>query len=115
MLKKETHMSDVQQSKLLLLTNKTVLITGAAKGIGRGIAIEMAREGADVIVADVDEEESQKTLRLIRDLERSCLAVPTDVRDIGQNNRLIDRVLETFGKIDILVNNAGLNTPGVDR
>jgi len=108
-------MLNAQQSKISLLTNKTVLITGAAKGIGRGIAIEMAREGADVVIADVDEEESQKTLRLIRDLERSCLAVPTDVRDIEQNNRLVDRVLETFGKIDILVNNAGINTPGVDR
>src|SRR5436309_807862 len=108
-------MSDAQKNKHSLLTNKTVIITGAAKGIGRGIAIEMAREGADVVVADIDEEESQKTIDLIRGLEGSCLAVPTDVRDIEQNNRLVDRVLETYGKIDILVNNAGLNTPGVDR
>ena len=95
-----------------LLNQQIAIITGAAKGIGRGIAIEMAQEGADVVLADIDEEGIDETKRIISTIGRRCLSVLTDIQEIEQGRRLIDTALQQFGKVDILVNNAGVNTPG---
>ena len=95
-----------------LLNQQIAIITGAAKGIGRGIAIEMAQEGADVVLADIDEEGMDETKRMILTSGRRCLSVRTDIQEIEQGRRLIDTALQQFGKVDILVNNAGVNTPG---
>ncbi len=103
---------DENNSESLLLENRIVIITGAAKGIGRGIAIEMAREGAQVVLADIDVEGSQTTRELVQEFGREALIVPTDVKSEEQNDRLVDDTLKHFGKIDILVNNAGINVGG---
>jgi NAD(P)-dependent dehydrogenase (short-subunit alcohol dehydrogenase family) len=101
-----------EQKPLLLLADQVAIVTGAAKGIGRGIAVELARAGATVVLADVDEVEMDETKRLVSELGRVCLSVHTDVQDTEQGRRLVDVALQQFGAIDILVNNAGINTPG---
>ena len=93
------------------LTGKTAIVTGAAKGIGRGIAEAFAREGADVAIADIaTSEQAQPVLAAIRLAGRNTLYVHTDVADEQQVRAMVDAVLEGFGHIDILVNNAGIFT-----
>ncbi|HEY4389593.1 MAG TPA: SDR family oxidoreductase [Ktedonobacteraceae bacterium] len=108
-------MPETEEQKPLLLAHQTSIVTGAAKGIGRGIAIEMARAGAAVVIADVDDEGMEETKRLITDIGGICLSVHTDVQDTEQGRQLVDAALQQFGTIDILVNNAGINTPGARR
>jgi 3-oxoacyl-[acyl-carrier protein] reductase len=88
--------------------NKIVIVTGAAHGIGRAIAVRFGSEGAQVIVNDVNEQGVNDTVQAIT--EQGGLAIPgvADVSDKGQVNRLFDTVLEHFGTVDVLVNNAGL-------
>lgn len=95
-----------------LLENKVAVITGAAKGIGRGIAIEMAKEGASIAIADIDKVGSRTTEAKIKQLGGNVLVIATDVSNSQQNDRLVDETLKEFGGIDILVNNAGINTEG---
>jgi NAD(P)-dependent dehydrogenase (short-subunit alcohol dehydrogenase family) len=91
------------------LKNKVALITGASRGIGQVIAIEMARSGADVAIASRKLPDLEKVAEEIRKTGRKCLPVPAHVGKIEEINNLVKRVLEEFGKIDILVNNAGTN------
>ncbi|NQW17027.1 MAG: SDR family oxidoreductase [Chloroflexi bacterium] len=91
----------------MLLEGKKALITGARKGIGRGIAVRFAQEGADVGIADiVDDAETQKTVDLIRAEGRSGELFVADVSTTSGIGSLYERHLEKFGRIDILVNNA---------
>jgi 3-oxoacyl-[acyl-carrier protein] reductase len=93
------------------LAGKVAIVTGAAHGIGRGIAEAFALEGADVAVADVaTAEQAQPVLDAIRQSGRKALFVRTDVADEQQVRAMVDSVLETFGHVDILVNNAGIFT-----
>jgi 3-oxoacyl-[acyl-carrier protein] reductase len=93
------------------LAGKVAIVTGAAHGIGRGIAEAFALEGADVAIADVaTAEQAQPVLDAIRQNGRKALFVRTDVADEQQVRAMVDRVLETFGHVDILVNNAGIFT-----
>jgi citronellol/citronellal dehydrogenase len=89
-------------------------VTGASRGIGKALAIRLAREGADVVVAAKSERSTEhlpgsihETADEIRTLGPRALAVPTDVRDEEAVRRMIGRTIEEFGRIDILVNNAG--------
>ncbi len=101
------------------LTDRTAVVTGGGAGIGRGIAIELAREGADIVVADLDEEptlpeekERGTTVELVEEMGRSAEFVKTDVTDEDQVSSLMDATAEQFGGIDILVNNAGIAGKG---
>jgi 3-oxoacyl-[acyl-carrier protein] reductase len=86
-------------------------VTGSASGIGKGIAIAFAREGADVIVADrVVEGDAAEVLGSIRKLGRDALFVRTDVSDAKSVQAMADAALARFGRVDILVNNAGIFT-----
>lgn len=96
------------------LSGKTAIVTGAAKGIGRGIAEAFAREGADVAIADIaSAEQAQPALAAIHQTGRNALFVHTDVASEQQVQAMVETVLEAFGHIDILVNNAGIFTQGL--
>ncbi len=88
------------------LNGKVALVTGAGRGIGRGIALEFAREGASVVIAEIDPEGGQNTLREIEKEGGRAITVTTDVRSREQVNRAVSAAVEAFGTVDILVNNA---------
>lgn len=91
-------------------------MTGAGKGIGRAIGLELAREGANIVIVDIDLEEAEKVSQDIRSTGRKSLAIRTDVRRASEVDSMVDKTVEEFGKIDILVNNAGVSSmaPVVD-
>jgi len=88
------------------LKDKVAIVTGAGRGIGRAIALALAKEGANVVVAD--KEPGHETISMIRGLGRSALYVGVDVSDVDSVENLVSRTVEQFGKIDVLVNNAGV-------
>ena len=87
------------------LTDQVAIVTGAARGIGQASALALAREGANIVVADV--RECRETVGRVRELGRKALDVPTDVTRRDSVRQLVERVVAEFGRIDILVNNAG--------
>jgi 2-deoxy-D-gluconate 3-dehydrogenase len=89
------------------LEGKVAIVTGGSKGIGRGIALAFARAGASVALAARGAEDLERTAADVEGEGGSALAIPTDVGDIEQIQRLVDRTVEAFGTVDILVNNAG--------
>ena len=90
------------------LKDKVALITGGARGIGKAIALAYAKEGADIVVADVNLEEAEKTAKEIELLGRKALALTMDVTDYTKVEEVVNKILDKFAKIDILVNNAGI-------
>jgi 3-oxoacyl-[acyl-carrier protein] reductase len=93
------------------LEGRTALITGAASGIGKGIAIAFAHEGANIVVADrVDEANATEVLDGIREHGVEALFVHTDVSDEESVRSMAAAALDRFGRVDILVNNAGIFT-----
>lgn len=95
------------------LNGKTALVTGAAQGIGREIALALASDGADVAICDVNLEAAQKTAGDIEAKGKKSLAVKANVAASGDVTAMIDQVVEKFGRIDILVNNAGITRDGL--
>lgn len=94
-----------------VLEGRTALVTGAARGIGRAIALAFAREGADVAINDYKHlEEAREVVRQIEAGGRRALAVEADVSQEEPVRAMVERVLDAFGRIDILVNNAGIAT-----
>ena len=90
------------------LKDKVSLITGGARGIGKAIALAFAKEGSDIVVADVNLEEAEKTAQEIESLGRKALALQIDVTDFTKVEESINKILDKLGKVDILVNNAGI-------
>ncbi|MEI6632044.1 MAG: 3-oxoacyl-[acyl-carrier-protein] reductase [bacterium] len=90
------------------LKSKVALITGAAQGIGREIALTFAREGADIAVADVNLEKATQTAADIEALGARSLALELDVTDYVKVEEGLNKILDKLGKVDILVNNAGI-------
>jgi 3-oxoacyl-[acyl-carrier protein] reductase len=97
------------------LAKKVALITGASKGIGRAIAVELVREGASVAIcarnATALQEAAEQIAAEVRDSAR-VLAIPADVTNANDVKGLVERVGGHFGRLDVLVNNAGRATPG---
>jgi 3-oxoacyl-[acyl-carrier protein] reductase len=93
------------------LAGRIALVTGAASGIGKGIAIAFAREGADLVIADqVPEERAAEVIAGVRAQGREALFVRTDVSDERSVQAMAAAALARFGRVDILVNNAGIFT-----
>jgi len=90
------------------LADKTALITGAGDGIGRGIALAFAREGADVALCDINESALEETRRAVKGTGRQAWAQRVDVRNALQIEQFVEGAAQTFGGMDILVNNAAI-------
>ncbi len=89
------------------LHNKVAIITGAGSGIGRASAIMFAKEGAKVVVSDIDDRGGQETVNSIRKNSGEAIYVHADVVIAADVENLIKRTVDTFGKVDVLFNNAG--------
>lgn len=89
------------------LKDKVAIVTGGGTGIGRGIAVEFAKVGADVVVASRKLENLEKVAGEVRALGRRSLAIVTDVRKPEDVDNMVQKTMDEFGRIDILVNNAG--------
>ena len=98
----------------MLLKDRVAIVTGSAMGIGRGIALKFAEEGADVVIADVAVAEGEKTAAEVTARGRQGVFIRCDVTDSRQVNDLVQQTVDRFGKIDIMVNNAG-GVPEVTR
>ncbi len=95
------------------LSGKIALVTGAAQGIGRDIALALATDGADVAICDVNLDAAHKTAGDIEAKGRKSLALKANVAASADVIAMIDQVVEKFGRIDILVNNAGITRDGL--
>ena len=94
------------------LQDKVAIITGAATGIGRATALLFAREGASVIVADINEDDAQRTVADIKGEGADARFVRTDVSEAEDVQALMERTAEEMGGIDVIVNNAGAQRSG---
>jgi meso-butanediol dehydrogenase/(S,S)-butanediol dehydrogenase/diacetyl reductase len=97
----------MERSKSMRLEGKVAIVTGAAQGIGKGICVGLAREGADIVAVDLDVERQASTVKEVQSLGRRCMALKADVRVRTEVAAVVKRTVDEFGKLDILVNNAG--------
>jgi meso-butanediol dehydrogenase / (S,S)-butanediol dehydrogenase / diacetyl reductase len=95
----------------MLLKDKVAVVTGSGKGIGQGIAMVLAEEGASVVSTDIDESLAHATSKKIKDKGGVSEGFKLDVTDSGQIQKVVDKALKLYSKIDIWVNNAGFNEP----
>ena len=96
---------------VLKLDGKVAIVTGAGregKGIGRFVALALAREGADIVIADLFPEAAEGVADEVRSLGRQAISVRANVTDPGDAEAIVQQALDKFGKVDILVNNAGV-------
>jgi NAD(P)-dependent dehydrogenase (short-subunit alcohol dehydrogenase family) len=99
------------------LAGKAAIITGGDSGIGRAVAIAFAREGADVLIAYLDEDDdARETARWVEEAGRKAVLVPGDIAQPAQCAAIVDKAVEAFGRLDILVNNAAyqMSYPSLD-
>jgi 3-oxoacyl-[acyl-carrier protein] reductase len=90
------------------LAEKVAVITGAASGFGRASAVLFAKEGARVVVADINDDGGQETVSMVKDKGGDATFIHTDVSKAVEIQNLIDKAVNTYNKIDILFNNAGI-------
>lgn len=95
----------------MLLDGLVAIVTGAGSGIGRGIALKLAEEGAAVVVNGVNLPNEEETVRMIEAEGGRAIPVVADVRVKAEVEAMVARAVEAFGKVDILVNNAGIRRP----
>lgn len=97
-----------------LLEGKVALITGAARGIGKAVALRMASEGADIAFTDlVIDENGEQTKRELEEMGVRVLALPSNAASFEDAHRVVETVVKEFGRIDVLVNNAGITKDGL--
>jgi 3-oxoacyl-[acyl-carrier protein] reductase len=92
----------------LNLKGKVAIVTGAARGIGREVALQLAGRGSDIAVVDIKAELCEDTVALVRELDRKAAGFGCNVALPGEVNSTVEAIIAQFGKIDILVNNAGI-------
>jgi 3-oxoacyl-[acyl-carrier protein] reductase len=97
----------------MILKEKTAIVTGSGRGIGRAIAVEFAKEGADVLVNDIHEEAAVKVAEEIRGMGHKAIAYKADVSREAEVIEMFKAAIDHFGKLDILVNNAGNSAPAM--
>ena len=89
------------------LKGKTAIVTGGASHIGRGISITLAAEGANVVIADIDEKQAAKTVGTIKAAGNNAIAVKADITKYNEVEAMVAEVLSQLNSVDILVNNVG--------
>jgi len=94
------------------IQGKVAVVTGGASGIGRATALALAREGADLVLADIDDARMEEARKEIAGLGRKAIAVHTDVSKLDDVQGLFDRAVSEMGRVDILMNNAGVHMVG---
>lgn len=94
------------------LQGKTAIVTGGGNGIGQGICLKIAKEGANVIVADIDIKAADNTVSQIKEKGGNAAAIKTDVTSKEETEAMVRAAVEIFGSLDILVNNAGTDIKG---
>ncbi len=93
----------------MLLKDKIAIVTGGARGIGKAICHAYCKEGADVVLGDIDIEEAKKAAKELKTLfNRKCIALKLDISDRKNVEKVVGETINIFGKVDILVNNAGI-------
>ena len=92
------------------LEGNVAIVTGAGRGIGKGIALTLAEAGADIVVVSRTEREINEVAEEIHRMVRRCLSLPTDITQEEEVQRMVERAISEFGKVDILVNNAAAVT-----
>ena len=90
------------------LAGQAAIVTGAGRGIGRVTALELARMGADIVIAELDKANAEKVAAEVQALGHKALVVPTDVTKMGDLKSMAEQTKKQFGRIDILINNAGI-------
>lgn len=103
-----------QQQRGKPLAGEVAIVTGASSGIGAATARELARQGARVVLAARREDELNARVLEIKNMGGEALAVPTDVTNQEQLERLVEQTIHAFGRVDILVNNAGIGISFLD-
>ena len=103
-------MKSSRVSKLFDITGKVAIVTGAASGIGRAIALDLAESGSNVVIADTALGGAEEVGREIQSAGGKAIAIKTDVTDRKDVEQMVQRTIEKFGRIDILINNAGIIT-----
>jgi len=93
------------------LKSKKAIVTGAGQGIGRSIALKLAQEGADVVIAEMNPDTGAQTAKEIETLGRKALSIPVDVANQKQVQVMVDQVFRAWKRVDILINNAGFDRP----
>ena len=95
------------------LDSKLAIVTGAGQGIGKAVALRLAREGANVVVADINSQSAERTAEEIRELDRQALTCSVNVSNLAEIQSMVDLAAGEFGKIDMLVNAAGVAQTGL--
>ncbi|MBA7555355.1 3-oxoacyl-[acyl-carrier-protein] reductase FabG [subsurface metagenome] len=89
--------------------NKVALVTGSSRGIGRAIAIELAKGGISVVINnDKDSQEGLEVMNEIKKMGQHAMYIQADVSDLNQVEKMVEKVINEFGRVDILINNAGI-------
>jgi len=91
-----------------MLKEKVAIVTGGAQGIGQAIGLLLAKNGADIVIADINGDQAQQTAREIESSGRRSLAIQADISKFSEAEKVGKAVMDAFGRIDILVNNAGI-------
>src|SRR6476646_766481 len=92
-----------------MLEDKVCVVTGSGGGIGRATAVEMARQGARIVVTDLNDEGGQETVRLVQEVGGEAEYIHCDVTKLDQGGALMEGAAKRFGGIDVLHNNAGVH------
>src|SRR5580700_11337070 len=96
-----------------LVEGKSIIVTGGGRGIGEGIARDLAAEGARVVVADIDLAAAERVAAAIRKDKGEAVAVQVDVADRASVQAMIKETVRAFGRLDVLFNNAGISKAGL--